>query len=320
MGAHATVLAASLSATAARLRRGQGALVAAAVACGGAAVWFSFVQALVVRAFCPYCLAAHACGVTVATLVLARQPVALRPSAFVTWITVGLAAVAVLAAGQWFGPAVEARVFRHGPGRDRPRGPNTMVFHDGDVQIEPGDFPVAGPADAPHHFALFTDYTCPHCRRLHGILARAADRRPGRFNVVVLPMPLSPGCNPHMTQTPAGHEHACELARLALAVWRADPKAFTRMDEWLAADEDRAPDPAAARAFAVRLVGGPAMEKAEADPWVAQTLGRSVEMFNRDTRSSGTAVPKLMFPSATLAGPADDPGPILKELDRALGG
>ena len=162
-------------------------LVVAAVLLVGAAAWFVAVQAFVLREACPYCLAAHACGVAAAALVFARLPAVLRPAggattdgtaapilrprAVAVGFAAGLAGVALLAIGQVLGPRLDAMVFRHDPGA---HPPGSLVFHGGDVVLTPGEFPSVGPAGAAHHFALFFDYTCPHCRRLHVTL----DRRP----------------------------------------------------------------------------------------------------------------------------------------------
>ena len=42
-----------------------------------------------------------------------------------------------------------------------------------EIVLESGEFPVLGPPDAPHLVVVLADYTCPHCRKLHGMLTEA---------------------------------------------------------------------------------------------------------------------------------------------------
>ncbi|HTD66502.1 MAG TPA: thioredoxin domain-containing protein, partial [Candidatus Limnocylindria bacterium] len=71
----------------------------------GAALWFITIQALVLRQFCPWCMAAHLCGALAAILLLARVPMhearAKRDNdptlARATTVRLALAAVAMLA-------------------------------------------------------------------------------------------------------------------------------------------------------------------------------------------------------------------------------
>ena len=46
-------------------------------------------------------------------------------------------------------------------------------------------------------------------------------------------MPLDAKCNSSVRETDARFEHACELAELAMAVFKADRKAFPEFDIWL---------------------------------------------------------------------------------------
>ena len=56
----------------ARQRAIQGFLVGAAAALLGAAIWFIALQVFVIGSICPFCMAAHACGVCVGLILLVR--------------------------------------------------------------------------------------------------------------------------------------------------------------------------------------------------------------------------------------------------------
>lgn len=55
-------------------RKGWLILIFTALVVLGAAVWLVGLQALVIKAFCPYCMTAHACGTLMAVLVLSQAP------------------------------------------------------------------------------------------------------------------------------------------------------------------------------------------------------------------------------------------------------
>lgn len=92
------------------------AIIALSVIVAGAALWFVGLQVFVLKAFCKFCMTAHACGFIAALLCLKHIPLAQDPTtpmwatgsgkrgvprtaiALLTWI--GLAGVVVLAGGQ----------------------------------------------------------------------------------------------------------------------------------------------------------------------------------------------------------------------------
>ena len=148
--------------------------------------------------------------------------------------------VGLLIAGQSYQqrhpPKSSLQVVRH-PNGDNPRRPangpaipGKRVFHDGAVVLQDGEFPILGAPQAPHLVVVLADYTCPHCRKLHGMLVEARKRYGGQFAVMIVPTPMNGKCNGAVASTAAIHENACELAKLALAVWRANPSAFEKID------------------------------------------------------------------------------------------
>jgi hypothetical protein len=97
-----------------RQRRGAWEiLVPCAVLLLGAALWFTALQAFVLHRFCPWCLAAHACGAVAAALLLTRVPVTDTPREkdaavarpkLVKLAAIALSAVAALGIAQTLAP------------------------------------------------------------------------------------------------------------------------------------------------------------------------------------------------------------------------
>ncbi len=108
------------------------------------------------------------------------------------------------------------------------------------------------------------DYTCPHCRQMHAYLADVRRRFKGQLAVIVLPMPMNRNCNPYVQLDEPMYKDACELARLAWAVWYAKPAAFGTFHAWLM-DSKAPPSVAAARSKAEELVGSAALSESLAD-------------------------------------------------------
>lgn len=269
-------------------------LAVIAIAIAGSAIWFIGLQAFVLHRVCPYCMAAHGCGLTLSALILGRLFASRNrsgendPARFSAgWLArlgiLGAATFAVLIAGQWLAQPVAS----------------VIAFEKTSIRIEREAFPSLGKKGAARFAAVFVDYTCEHCRELHHVVADVLARHPGGFEVVVLPLPLDADCNRNLRKTASPHEHACELARLALAVWRADPGRFPEIDAWLFASGMPA-TPANARRHAVSLIGEERLQRAEADPAVGATIQRSIEAF---TRAGGRQLPVLLLAGQTLVGP-----------------
>ena len=97
-------------------RRAWMAIIVLAVVVAGAAVWFVGLQVFVLKAFCKFCMTAHACGLVAAVLFLKNAPLDAAPAKprrsdkapgfflprpdFARLAVIGLAGVAVLVAGQ----------------------------------------------------------------------------------------------------------------------------------------------------------------------------------------------------------------------------
>ncbi len=285
------------------------ALLAVATCLAGAAVWFGIVQAFILKSFCPWCLAAHLIGLACAVLIFRRERIAAGP--LKPGLSAGLAATAVLVAGQVFGPvpdthaetrvvlAPEARQTEN-PGQEagpvHSRGAGRKVTFLGNKEYNIASLPHLGPADAPHVLVKYYDYSCNSCRDLHEDLEALMSKHPGKFCIILLPCPLNRACNPHLPQHLEDHANACELARLALACWRADPASFPAVHHALFARPVLSPQQALEKVKP--LMKKPLPPEALEDPWIAEVLAANAEDYKRvNITNSGQAnylMPKLL--------------------------
>ena len=293
-------------------------LIGSAVLVSGAAVWFIALQIWVIHAICPWCMADHALGLLLSIFIACQAPIARRgsernrtsiedgaggaacssarfvsPRRALGFICAGIAAVGFLAAAQWLVDAPTGRTIRLPPGvnADSGPGPNRRIaVIDGKFQVSPHEMPVLGSADSPRLLLVLFDYCCPHCRAAHSYLARVRQTFDGELGVLLFPMPMDHNCNPTVKHTEPRFEHACQLARLALAVWRTDRTAFVPFDEWLFEPESPR-DPAAAHRRAEESVGAAALEAALRDPWIDRQIAANVQAY---VDSGADRIPVLM--------------------------
>ena len=109
-----------------------------------------------------------------------------------------------------------------------------MVTYPGaKAQLNIYQWPLLGPADAEHVMIELFDYTCGHCRRMNRYLQQARQRFGDQVAIIVLPVPLNSECNDAVQTTNPSHKDACEIARIALSVWRLSPEAFPDYHNWL---------------------------------------------------------------------------------------
>lgn len=298
-------------------------MAATAMATVGAAAWFVGVQVFAIGELCAYCSAVHAMGVAAAGVAAAiawRGRLPLDRKAFGNAASLAAIGLLALVAGQASAPplagpdarqAIEQNATDTGIVHDTGPGPErelVLAVGSGRVRISPREYPVLGSPDAPLLLVAMLDYTCSHCRAMHRDLVPVREQYGDRLGVVMLPTPLDASCNPQFTSTAPAHREACDLARLALAVWRADPAQFEAFDHWLAGREPTRTR-AAARARAGELVGEAALEQALADPWVQQQPGRNAAMY---VLAGGGALPQLVGPDVWLRGRP-------RNLDAAVG-
>lgn len=291
-----------------------------------AAVWFLGLQVFVLKSFCKFCLATHAAAVIAAGLMmrhsLAGSSGKNRKAAGLAWMPALLSSVAV-----WVALALGQTLVRHpvnkvalldptistnpptlaavppSPAAQPARPPRVLRLHGGRFQLNADELPTLGSITATNLALSFFDYTCRHCRDMHAHLRTIEQMFTGRLAFISLPMPLDTSCNPMISSTAAAHLHACQYARLALAVWRTRREVHAEFDDWLFAPTVP-PGVNEARVKAESLVGAAALETALRDPWIDQQIQRNIELYVANARAAGgTGMPQLVIGNAVSRGP-----------------
>lgn len=285
-----------LTLLAASFRPSRSLYGALAICLTGAACWFVGILYLTIQAVCPWCLAMHTIGI-VTSIVLIRSlrdvPPSKGPLRFAP--LAALAALLTLSLGQLLGPKPDTHTSSDevllDEGRQKQDGGRKISFTRGGKLYNAVTMPHLGPPGAKHVMVKYFDYTCSSCRKMHEQLHFVEEKYPGLFCVILLPLPLNKACNPFITNQSPKHEHACELARLSLAAWRANPEKWPEVHEQLISVTDLSPE--VAEAAVGQIVGHDQMELAEQDPWVKETLKSSIKDFGQLKKVNAT-LPKLM--------------------------
>ncbi|MEZ6122579.1 MAG: vitamin K epoxide reductase family protein [Planctomycetaceae bacterium] len=176
--------------------------------------------------------------------------------------------------------------------------------------LNPVQWPLLGSPDARYVFVEMFDYTCPHCRHTNKAIEGAFDKYGSELAVIALPVPLERSCND--AASGSGHPGACELARLAVAVWRCNPSQFREFHHWMFEGSRTQSE---ARTKAEQLVGREVLTAELALPHASAYVAKHVELYKRVGRG---AVPKLMFPGSTMTGQVSSPTTLVSAIEREL--
>jgi uncharacterized membrane protein len=283
----------------------------------GAAAWLIALQLTKTAPLCPYCLVSHTVGLMLTILVFKFAPlprsqslkfVAIAAVSVLVFVAVQTGfphriptAVVRIAAGAPNTPVVslddpqtsDGSDFDTGPGPERQLG-----ILGGRVRLSPRQLPIIGSPDAPIMMVVLFDYTCINCRKLHQNTQSALKRYPGQFATVVLPVPLDKTCNTYITKTDQDHENACELAKLALAVWIAKPAEFEAFNDWMLNRDDTV-SVKEARAQAAKRIGADTLEATLQDDRVGRELKKGIKVYGVADRG---AIPRIFVPTKNEQG------------------
>lgn len=274
----------------------------------GSAIWFFILQKWILGQFCKYCLATHSVGIIVTGL-LWYQAHRSCPS---KWNPVCGAAGLLLAAGL----AIFQLTTTPKVAYDRGDSPNALPV------LKADETPVLGSEDAAYRINLMFDYQCSHCRKIHFAAKDITESRPD-IAFVLVPCPLSYACNPYIPAS--GRDQfagSCDLARLALAVWFAEPDKFAEFDEWLFTAEDPAKGwyprtVEAATLKAAQLLGGEQqLFEAERNAAVNTVFTKSFELFGRTTMQGKSGIPRLVYQSQWIIPEVDDADGLMEILSK----
>ncbi len=254
----------------------------------GSALWFAFVQKQWIGAFCPYCMAAHGTGLVLATLVMGlavRGYAGLRLRQIMGMSWVGVALAGILALGQIL--ITPPALYLDGDAQE------SVAVADNDA------VPFIGPADANIMVTLLFDYQCPHCQQMHFMLHEVVRRYQGALAFVLCPSPLNGECNPYIPKDVDQYQDSCEMVRIGLTVWRANPEAFEEFELFMftydSGDRWQPRTLEVAQARAIELIGQEAFDRYGADPWIETYMHRCIEIYGKTIQGGQGGVPKLVY-------------------------
>lgn len=286
------------------------------------AAWFVSILVVVEKTFCIYCTAVHAIGLLVGATILPHAIRARRFSAtriaFAPPLVTAVLSIAILAAGQVWGPRPPSHQISHVEGssgsnlRDR-----EVRYLAGQIQFSLDDVPLIGSPSAPLIVAEYFDYTCRTCRIMHRYFRDARQTMGDRFAIIAIPCPLNRKCNRFLRPGVEDHQAACELARYSLAVWRADPAKFYEFHNYLMAEPLPADLPKSRRQ-AIMLVGEEAFFTALTGSWVGNMLAQSEVHYSLLTRSSARMPIVILKQNTVMRGIPRDSKALVRILNQHM--
>lgn len=295
------------------------------VLCGAAlalsalgALWFTGVQMFILKAFCPWCLFAHACAFTGVLIALLARVQASHQAADYTASLAGAASrvgsrafrnavitLATVAGGAllWFAPRIRtgAQVVSLPADAATVQDGKTVKLHGGKFRFELAALPMLGNPDTPQTAVLLTDFTCDHCRAFHRTISAFLEANKGDA-FAVLPAWRSP--------------EGREIQTMMMTLHAADPAAWKTVADAIYSGELPATPEMVSRAC-LSLAGDArwATVRAERGAEIEKllVLTRAVQDANREAVPGGN-LPQLMAGSDILVGHHDDPARIITFL------
>ncbi len=337
-----------------KAKRALNTLTLCSFAIIGAAIWFVGVQAIAIKAFCPYCCTAHASASLAAIIFLCNaNGISSRLSMRLNLTrSIGVAAglIALIAGVQLVAPTKlpppkivdlghnnntksinkpgqgdEARTLPVIEYRDRPKpvklvetDPNLFPIPGTDLRLQIDRLPMMGSVKAPHRVGLLFDYTCHDCRDFHDYMRKSVEEFDGQLACLLIPMPLDAKCNKLVKETRSTHVDACEYAKLCLAVHFSAPEKYEAFDRWLFSDHKQQKKLEVVRQHAANLVGADTLEKALASVAVEEQLQQNIRAYQLTSENvKSGSMPQTVIEDKIMYGPArsaDEVKPFLKDI------
>jgi protein-disulfide isomerase len=180
----------------------------------------------------------------------------------------------------------------------------------GQISLDIRHWPLLGKPDAKYVFVEMFDYTCPYCRATHQAVRGAIEHFGDDLAIIALPVPLDSACNRTVGYTAPEHAEACEIAKIAVAVWRCSRRQFPPFHSWLF---EQARTAAEARQHAAELVGEKALQEELALPHAGNYIAKHVELYERIGSGS---LPKILFPRSTVSGSVESANTLIDMISR----
>lgn len=299
----------------------------------GFIAWLLFLQWIIIKQFCVFCLSSHFFGALAYAVILLRAPAwhgfyhaRRRLTGTAAALLVFLIAVHIFVVPEMM--AVQAADSMEAVGSaeadtlstgmlqfGKKEASRTVQLLDGNLTFDLHKVPVSGPHDAEHVLVELSDYCCSSCRSLHRRLKQFQEDYDVEMVIVHLPAPMDVECNPHIKRTPRGFDKACKYARLAMAVNHVDPAQFPAFHHYLMVDRFP-PKIEEAQARAEALIGKEALataqEHEDVKAWIQNGL-------NLKRYLKATTLPKLITKTRVISYSGGSKGAFKKTMQEALG-
>jgi protein-disulfide isomerase len=207
-------------------------------------------------------------------------------------------------------PSTTAAVEKKPENKPAARKPRIITVAGNQVSLNIRHWPLLGNPDAKYVFVEMFDYTCPYCRATHQTVRGAMEHFGNDLAIIALPVPLDAACNRTVGYTAAEHAEACEIAKIAVAVWRVNRKQFAPFHSWLF---EQARTAAWARQHAAELVGEKALQDELSLPHATNYVAKDVELYEHIGSGS---LPKLLFMNSSVSGSVDSPTTLIDMIGR----
>ena len=314
--------------------RSLNALTLCAFAVIGAGIWFINIQALVIKAFCPFCCTAHALAMTAAVIFLARAGVIAESLKVNINITGGILAmtalIALIAGTQYIFPKQKpaAKIVELTNSKTnsvaqnnqkkitpQPDQNNNAAVKENDketpfpipktkLSLITSKLPIIGNRKAKNRIAVLFDYTCHHCRTLHSYIRQTIPKYENKLSCIMVPMPLDNKCNPLIKTTQKDHINACNYAKICLAVHQISPEKYDEFDNWLFSNHNSAKPLSTVRNYAERILGKNILDKTINSQSVLDQIATNIEIYNLNSTNGGTTImPQTIVKNRVVFGP-----------------
>jgi len=300
----------------------------------GGAIWFIILQKWFIGEFCFYCIITHITGLIISALVVWQaikesklhsveklneidktvhgfrllHSNITRPLQAAGLVFTGLMLAGIMAVSQ-VGLASSA-VYLGGESKEKLPA---VDYH---------NVPMLGSPEAPIVVTLLFDYQCSHCQKIHFMLNEAVRRYNGRLAVVLCPTPLNSQCNRFVPRDVVAFRNSCELAKIGLAVWKANREMFKTFENWMftydSGDRWRPRSAETAKAKAIELVGQHEFDVASTDPWIETYLQSCVGIFGQTLQNGKGAIPKMIYGSRWVIPEPENAEDLIRILQESL--
>ena len=206
------------------------------------------------------------------------------------------------------------------PANPAPAKAGSFHIPKSNLSLDTSRLPLLGSPKAPHRIGCLFDYTCHHCRQLHGHIRTAIEQFGGQLSCLMIPMPLDANCNAQIKRTGRDHVDACKYAKICLAVQQSAPGKYDAFDRWLFSDHKTTKPLARVREHAANLVGAAALNKAVASATVQQQLQQNIRAYELNSKNGKKSLmPQTIIKDQVIFGPPPSDAALQSILKKILG-